>query len=99
MIFVVNKKRGAPPGSIYIGRGTPLGNPFYIGRDGDRGEVIEKYTEWLKAQPNGSPALKMLEALAEKHEEDGVLYLACWCKPLACHGDVVAAAVRLFENR
>ena len=38
---------------IYIGRangklkGSPLGNPFSIGVDGDRAEVIEKFRQWL----------------------------------------------------
>ena len=28
---------------IYIGRGSKWGNPFVIGKDGSREEVVEKY--------------------------------------------------------
>jgi len=47
MIKIVNKRNYTGPG-IYIGRPSPLGNPFVIGRDGDREEVIRKYREFLK---------------------------------------------------
>ena len=32
---------------MYVGRPTPLGNPFVIGVDGTRAEVIEKYRTWI----------------------------------------------------
>lgn len=35
---------------FYVGRGTPLGNIFVIGKDGTRNEVIEKYQNWLYEQ-------------------------------------------------
>lgn len=31
------------PYDVYIGRGSPWGNPFVIGKDGDRKECIDKY--------------------------------------------------------
>jgi hypothetical protein len=34
---------------IYIGRGTKYGNPFKIGRDGTREEVIQKYEEYIRS--------------------------------------------------
>lgn len=42
---------------VYIGRPGPYGNPFTIGRDGNRKEVIDKYEEWLLGvidAPDGS---------------------------------------------
>lgn len=49
MINIVNRKtyRGE---SVYVGRPSALGNPFVIGRDGDRETVIEKYRRWLWRQ-------------------------------------------------
>lgn len=41
MTSVVNIKHNKY--DVYIGRGSPFGNPFQIGRDGDRKQVIEKY--------------------------------------------------------
>jgi hypothetical protein len=74
---------------VYIGRGPdPLtgiegkwGNPFQIGKDGTRREVIEKYREWIVKQPELMAALPELKGKR----------LACWCRPAACHGDVLAA--------
>jgi len=65
---------------ILIGRPSKWGNPFKIGRDGSRKEVIRKYRKWLLKQP---------KLLAELPKLRGKV-LACWCKPLACHGDVLA---------
>ena len=79
---------------VYIGRGRcpqtgevgRWGNPFQIGRDGDRGEVIEKYRRWLwKEVKAGRIALADLAALHGKR-------LGCWCAPQACHGEVLEAA-------
>ena len=64
---------------VYIGRPSKWGNPFSIGKDGTRKEVIEKYEKWILKQPH------LLEDL---HELKGKT-LGCWCKPKACHGDVL----------
>lgn len=64
----------------YIGRGTRWGNPFFIGRDGSRVEVIEKYEAYVRASPG---LMRLLCTLKGK-------VLACHCKPEACHGDVLA---------
>lgn len=67
------------PYDVYIGRPSKWGNPFAIGWDGERDEVISKYREWIKTQPN---LLKDIEQLKGKR-------LGCFCKPKACHGDVL----------
>lgn len=36
---------------VYIGRPNKWGNPFVIGRDGSRAEVIAKYRAWIVTQP------------------------------------------------
>src|SRR5690554_3305781 len=56
---VLNKyKDGVPAGAVYIGRPSKWGNPFVIGKDGDRDEVIAKYRQWLLAQPTLVEAAK-----------------------------------------
>lgn len=78
---VLNKHHGrVPSGAVYIGRPSKWGNPFVIGKDGDRDEVIQKYREWLIRQP----AL-VAQAKAELAGKD----LVCFCVPCACHGDVL----------
>ena len=64
----------------YIGRPSDFGNPFVIGRDGIRGEVIAKYEEWIKTQPE--LILKVKKELKGKN-------LVCFCSPHSCHGDVL----------
>ena len=33
--------------AVYVGRGSPWGNPFVIGKDGTREEVIEKFKQFI----------------------------------------------------
>ena len=76
---VVNRRDHAY--DVYIGRPSKWGNPYVIGRDGDRDTVIMLYAEHLMSSP------KLLAALGELRGKT----LGCYCKPLACHGDVLAA--------
>jgi hypothetical protein len=78
---ILNKyKDGIPRGSIYIGRPSPFGNPFEIGRDGTREEVIEKFTSWIYGHPD-----LMARVKSELRGKD----LVCFCHPRPCHGDVL----------
>lgn len=67
------------PFDIYIGRPSMWGNPFEIGKDGTREEVITKYRNWILLMPN---------LLLQVYKLDGKI-LGCWCAPQACHGDVL----------
>lgn len=72
---------------VYIGRGSEWGNPFVIGKDGTREEVIAKYKLYLWQQiRSGVVSKEKLISLDNKR-------LGCFCKPQACHGDVIASAV------
>jgi len=76
---------------VYIGRGRcpktgklgKWGNPFEIGKDGTREEVIRKYMEWIVTQKDLMDSLMELSGCV----------LGCWCKPKPCHGDVLAYLV------
>jgi len=67
------------PFDVYIGRPSKWGNPFTIGKDGTREEVIEKYRDWIIEQDD------LMEALPELKGK----VLGCWCSPKSCHGDVL----------
>lgn len=67
------------PYDIYIGRPSKWGNPFEIGKDGSREEVILKYFNYLIQ--NNSLLDQILEI-------DGKV-LGCWCRPKDCHGDAI----------
>ena len=87
---VVNLKE--EPYDVYIGRAnrwlklpqSPYANPYKIGKDGDREEVIEKYREWILSQP---------ELVEQAKRELKGKVLGCYCKPESCHGDVLAEIV------
>ena len=90
-ITVVNKHH--KQSGEYIGRGSPLGNPYPIIKgcsDASRAVVIAKYRVWLKEQIDTNNKLvcnelNRLVAIAQQ----GELKLQCFCAPLPCHGDVI----------
>lgn len=74
----------------YIGRGSLWGNPYAIGFDGDREEIIRKYKydferDFLKSSKSDFMKLK------------GKI-LGCHCKPAACHGDVIAEYLNSLDD-
>ena len=99
-VSVVNIKAERRRSGVRIDRTGLLGNPFRIGRDGTREEVLEKYRAWLRQQWRQGGAVKeKLLALAHSQQE---LTLLCWCAPLPCHGHIIAAAIkgiRLAEEK
>lgn len=94
-ITVVNKYHTSE--GEYIGRGTPLGNPFshMTGTKAQvivatREEAVGKYKEWLSRKirakdPEILAELNRLLVLARR----GDLKLKCFCAPKDCHGDVI----------
>jgi len=80
------------PDFVYIGRynkhhglsASKWANFYQIGRDGTREEVILKYEVYMPSE--------LKDCL---HELEGKI-LGCWCKPLACHGDVLVRLVGLL---
>jgi hypothetical protein len=89
MTRVVNRRR--EPFDVYIGRPSPYGNPFSHKpgtlakfQVANREEAIARFREWFLAQP---------ELVARARRELRGKVLGCWCKPAACHGDVIAEIV------
>lgn len=83
---VVNKYHKIPY-DIYIGRGSIWGNPFSHKNNtmaefkvDTREEAVKKYEEYIMNNPE---LLKQVPSLKGK-------VLCCFCKPLSCHGDVLA---------
>jgi len=83
---------------IYIGRKTRggqhhYGNPFKIGEDGTREEVIEAYRLWLEgtAYQDVEPERRAW-ILTNLYKLKGKR-LGCYCSPLPCHGDVLKEIV------
>jgi len=83
----VYKQGKNPKDAIYIGRGSIYGNPFIMGKDGDRKTVVNKfyhYALWrLSREPN------WLDGLKDKD-------LVCYCHPALCHGDII---IRILKDK
>lgn len=71
---------------VYIGRPSKWGNPFSIGVDGTRDEVVSKYEAYIMSRPQLLDSLQELEGKV----------LGCWCKPHVCHGDIL---VQMIEDQ
>ena len=79
--------------TIYIGRPSPLGNPFPMTKEAERQSVCDKYEVWFDKQVLGeAPELMAeLEMILSMAIEYGLVRLKCFCAPRACHGDTVKA--------
>jgi hypothetical protein len=75
---------------IYIGRGSDWGNPYAIGIDGDRDEVIRKYQYDFERGYLKSSKEQLLKLRGKT--------LGCHCKPAACHGDVLANYLNSLDD-
>lgn len=92
MATVLNYRtvREIPPGTVNIMRPGIFGNPFVIGPDGTREEVIDKFQEWLLVRVRNDASF------AEKVKELAGKHLLCCCEPLPCHGDVLSTVADLL---
>lgn len=78
---VLNKsKHGIPANAVFVGRPSKYGNPFHIGRDGTRDEVIAKFKDMVV----GDDTL-IRSIIYELRGKD----LVCFCAPAKCHADVL----------
>lgn len=80
----------------YIGRGSPLGNPWSIGGGAGhtREDVLRFYEVWLNRQievedPDVMRELNRLVDIAMERP----LNLICFCAPRKCHGDIIKRVI------
>lgn len=100
-ITVLNKRTLSDPlpgtTRVYVGRPSPLGNPYAIGRDGDRDTVVAKYRRWLHANLDTREVRLALHDLLANARQ-GPLELVCWCAPQACHADVIRSCLQWLDD-
>jgi hypothetical protein len=70
------------PFDVRIDRQTVWGNPFVIGKDGNRERVIAKYRQWI-LHPDQAHMVEYAKKVLRGKT------LGCWCSPKPCHGDVL----------
>lgn len=88
-----------PANTVNVARPGPWGNPFVVGKDGDRAYCVELYKHMLngflpivnKGDATVESLTKTRRFIAENVETLRGKNLACWCrldgKP--CHADVL----------
>jgi len=92
MITVVNKRYFKGKG-IYIGRPSPLGNLFIVGRNGSLEEVMRKYGEYLPEAIKYDKKIAAAFERIKKAAKEGDVNLICWCAPKWCHGNIIKRMV------
>ncbi len=105
-IFVYNKKTEYHEGpNVYsITRPSILSNPYTHIQDknrttaryvvGTREEAIQMYDHYFDVMYNGNKEFKdKIDEIYEKYKSGQDIYLGCVCKPLPCHGDIIAKKI------
>jgi hypothetical protein len=86
------KGQKSTPKYEYIGRGSYWGNPYSMYEDGDdREEVIRKYKYDFDFEKFPNKEKSEVYKLAGKR-------LGCFCKPHACHGDILADFLNAWDD-
>lgn len=99
--MVLNKKtHGIPDGAVYIGRPTKWGNPFTHIPSGTqakfvvktRGLAVQAYRNWIMQDEQKDLREAARNELRGKD-------LVCWCKPQACHGEVLEVVAKYTDEQ
>lgn len=84
-------------GAVYVGRGSPFGNPFPIpegGKEHLRNSACDAYDKhFWEYWVNDPKFVEELESLVQQTKRDGHLILGCFCAPKRCHGETIKAYV------
>jgi hypothetical protein len=103
MIYVYNSHNEdftLKPNNYYIGRPSILGNPFT--HNGvrtnlaklsfkTREDAIAAYDKYFDTMYGKDDEFtKAFDEIYEHYKNGEDIYLQCFCKPLACHGDIIA---------
>jgi len=103
MIYIYNSHNEdftLKPNNYYIGRPSVLGNPFT--HNGvrtnlaklsfkTREDAIAAYDKYFDTMYGKDDEFtKAFDEIYEHYKNGEDIYLQCFCKPLACHGDIIA---------
>lgn len=80
MPLLLNKHRDPPGDAIYIGRGSPWGNPYKRDENNTKEDVIKLHTSLVLSNP---AMIRDIHKLLRGND------LICFCSPLSCHGDLL----------
>lgn len=83
VVFINNTR--FPPNS------SNFANPYKIGKDGTREEIIIKYKNYIIEKLNNDKSL-LDELISLKGKN-----LGCWCYPEICHGNVLLELINEYS--
>ena len=63
-----------------VDRTTPYGNPFTIGKAGDRDMVCDRFEDWIERP-------EQMALVEQAKRELRGFNLVCWCWPNRCHAE------------
>lgn len=101
IVYNINEEdHGNHPNNYVITRPGILGNPYTHIKTkktkarhvvATREEAIERYSTYFDIMYRGNPMFRaVIDDMYEKYKSGEDVYLQCVCKPLPCHGDVIA---------
>lgn len=105
-LTIINKHRATASerrNATYVGRGSALGNPCKLstkcpecGRAHGRGETIACFEGYLRRRiREKDPAVcNALNSIWKQVKAGRDVSLMCFCKPKACHADIIAQVIR-----
>ena len=79
-VYIGRKRIVFIDGKRFPEEDSPWANPYKVGRDGTREEVVRKYRRYIKR--------KIKDGDVDLEDLRGKI-LGCWCKPDNCHGDIL----------
>jgi len=82
------------PFDFRVDRSNVLGNPFYLHTEKGRNIVCDKYKIWLNQKLNkDQKIIAEFDKIYQTYLHYGKLRLFCWCAPLRCHSEEIAAKI------
>ena len=101
MISIANKRTFKDNGTatvVYIGRGSPLGNPFHMHSESERDKVCELYQKYFDNIVKEKSNQEFIQELRRiyKLAKAGDITLLCYCYPKRCHGETIKAFIESF---
>lgn len=90
VVFITNEASGKK--ERYPKVSSIFANPYKVGSDGTREEVIKKYQTYIESKLAQSPTL-INELLSMQGKK-----LGCWCYPEPCHGDILLDLITKYQQ-
>jgi len=97
---IIIARKGQGLRGVYVGRPTPLGNPFRLEEEDQREEVVARYALWLEEQlqRGNRGVVQAIGELYRRLKRRGALTLLCFCAPKRCHAEVIAERLKLMAE-